>query len=539
MRLKRTVVKDFKRFTDLTVEVPETARLIMLVGPNGCGKSSFFDALHTWHRRHSQRGASGDHEYYDKTGANVKPNSYPDRVQVEFYGGEGHSIEQLKKSMYFRSAHRNDPDVHVNQLQRFGDPLDQVRISRTIDNDVAVSQNYQKLAARTFGIYDLDQPVMTNEFTKSIIGPVQNPITTLFPDLALNGLSNPMVDGTFRFTKGVSKGFHFKNLSGGEKAAFDLVLDLVVAREAYNDTLFCIDEPESHMNMRIQANLLSILYDLTPNNCQLMLATHSIGMMRRAKEIEMEEPSSIAFLDFGDRNFDQREAIKPATTDRAFWNKAYEVALDDLAALVAPEQIIICEGEPKNRSIGRNFSHDARCYEQIFKKEFPDAQFVPGGNAQEVIEDKRGIAYALGILSGGSRVIRLIDRNSRSPEEVAELKNCGVRVLTRRNLESYLFDDEILRALSAFVNKEEKAELLLNKKMEICANRVDDTPDDLKPASGEIYLACKEILNLSNPGNDAKTFMRDTLSPLVSPKTETYGKLKFDIFDAPEHESSP
>ena len=50
MRLKTVTVKDFKRFTSLTVEgIPESARLILLAGPNGSGKSSFFDALSMWH----------------------------------------------------------------------------------------------------------------------------------------------------------------------------------------------------------------------------------------------------------------------------------------------------------------------------------------------------------------------------------------------------------------------------------------------------------------------------------------------------------
>ena len=48
MRFKSAVIKDFKRFTDLTLQgIPETARLTMLAGPNGSGKSSFFDALLT------------------------------------------------------------------------------------------------------------------------------------------------------------------------------------------------------------------------------------------------------------------------------------------------------------------------------------------------------------------------------------------------------------------------------------------------------------------------------------------------------------
>ena len=51
MKLKSVNIKDFKRFTNLTVQgIPETARLIILAGPNGCEKSSFFDALYTWYK---------------------------------------------------------------------------------------------------------------------------------------------------------------------------------------------------------------------------------------------------------------------------------------------------------------------------------------------------------------------------------------------------------------------------------------------------------------------------------------------------------
>jgi len=42
MKFKSAIIKDFRRFTNLVVKgIPETARLIMLAGPNGCGKSSF------------------------------------------------------------------------------------------------------------------------------------------------------------------------------------------------------------------------------------------------------------------------------------------------------------------------------------------------------------------------------------------------------------------------------------------------------------------------------------------------------------------
>ena len=401
-----------------------------------------------------------------------------------------------------------------------------------IDNDEAVAKNFQRLASQALeDVFDPEDGAVTlDEFKELVIGDLRTAFSRLFPDVELNSLGNPLEDGTFRFTKGTSKGFSFKNLSGGEKSAFDLILDLIVARRAYDDTLFCVDEPESHMNARLQAELLSVLYELIPEKCQLMLATHSIGMMRRARDIEAEHPGSVVFLDFGGRNFDEPQVIEPTVPDRAFWGSVYDVALADLSALVAPERVVICEGEPKNKASGKNYAHDAQCYENIFRHEFPETQFVPGGSADEVTEDRRGIAYALGVLTLGTEVVKLIDLDDRSPQQVADLNKSGVRVLSRRNLESYLFSDEVLTALVEWLDKSGELIELLAKKQSIRVARSGVPADDLKPVSGEIYLACKQLLGLTQLGNDAKTFMRDTLAPLIKPGTKVYDELRRDIF---------
>ena len=61
---------------------------------------------------------------------------------------------------------------------------------------------------------------------------------------------------------------------------------------------------------------------------------------------EQHRRDQVVFLDFTDGNFDGSEVIEPTLQpNRRFWEQTHEIALDDLAALVAPDQIVICEGK--------------------------------------------------------------------------------------------------------------------------------------------------------------------------------------------------
>lgn len=532
MKLKQARNKDFKRFTDLTVkDIPSTARLVMLAGPNGSGKSSFFDALATWHRNAWRQMALWDPSYHRKTQKNERDRWNSNDVQVEFYEPIPEEFGERKKAFYFRTAHRNEPEFTVNQLSRSGEILDQTRVNRMIDNDIAVSQNYQRLASSAFSDAFERAPgdLTLKEFRENTIGVIRDAFQRVFPEVELNSLGDPLTNGTFRFTKGVSSGFLFKNLSGGEKAVFDLILDLVVAKQSYNNTVFCIDEPETHLNSRLQAKLLSELYALVPENCQLVLATHSIGMMRRAEEISKKSQGSVCFLDFDGRNFDQIQIIEPISPTRSFWLRTYAVALDDLSALVAPRRVIICEGTPKTPKAAKNESNDARCYDAIFQAEYPDTRFVSGGNVGEVLNDRFLLSESLSSLIEGIEIVKLIDRDDRSEAEITELCIQGTKVLSKRNLESYLFDDEVIEALSKKEGKTDKIQDILSQKATLLANS-KGASDDLKQIRGQLYITCKNLLELTQCGNTVEAFMRDTLAPAINTKMKIYSILREDIF---------
>ena len=207
MRLKSVTIKDFKRFTSLTVRnIPESARLIVLAGPNGCGKSSFFDALRTWHGWKSNKKPSWEPDYHRKAGTSHQ-DKWRNDVELVSHGLSA-KIEQ-KKTLYLRSAYRNDPNFRVQGLQRLGDPLNESRVERMIDNDAAVARNFQRLAGQAVeDVFDpKDGTVTLNQFREMVIGDIRTAFAKIFSDIELDSLGNPLEDGTFQFTKGTSRVF--------------------------------------------------------------------------------------------------------------------------------------------------------------------------------------------------------------------------------------------------------------------------------------------------------------------------------------------
>ena len=61
---------------------------------------------------------------------------------------------------------------------------------------------------------------------RDTIGVLQDVLIRIFGDLFLDNLVTPDEHGAFTFSKGDIQNFLYENLSSGEKAAFDLLLDL-------------------------------------------------------------------------------------------------------------------------------------------------------------------------------------------------------------------------------------------------------------------------------------------------------------------------
>jgi len=532
MKIKSVKLNNFKRFTSLTIEdLPDTAKLVVLVGPNGSGKTSIFEAFNHWYRFRGF-GNIGDRDFFEKKGFEKKGDVwYDDKVSIDFFDLKDADGAAVKGRFYFRTAYRNEPDFTVSRLERQGDPATTLGPSTLMQNDAAVSNNYQRLVANTLkAVYDDQNDVKTVAALRDeLVGKIKEAVSAVFDGLIFSNIGDPLLNGSFFFEKGDSKDFHYKNLSAGEKSAFDIILDLIIKSSYFPDAIYCIDEPEAHMHTRLQAKLLRKIYDITPTASQLWISTHSIGMLKEAEEIEARNPGTVVFLDFDNRDFDATEIVKPAMMGRAIWSRFFDLAFADFSALIAPSMIIFCEGTSQGRKY-KDF--DAQILSTVFGDRYPGAMFVSVGSCTAVEDLENQSLKIVARILKSSRIVKYIDRDGRSENEIAELNRAGIRVSRRRHIESYLLDDEIIRKLCNSVDKSECVEpCMLMKKSEIAKSIARrNPPDDIKSAAGPIFVELKAILGIAQGGNNASAFMRDTLAPLITEETSVYQELREDIF---------
>ena len=530
MRIKSVRLKNYKRFTDLTIaHIPATARLVVLVGPNGTGKSSVFDSfLLKASAAVNNYGLSGDREqYYDKDEAQSRNSQQvAQRVMIEFHSpGDGQA--DLKSAFQIRSAYRNESDFRIEQLRAARSEDTGPRFARIIDVDASVSQNYERMAWK--GLQDLyrdaSEEVTIGEYRRTSLGDLQEAMRSLFtdPGLVLQDFGGTQA-GSFRFSKGGVPDFHYKNLSGGEKAVFDILLDVFVKRNVAADAVFCIDEPELHVATDLQGPLIASILEFLPNPTQLWIATHSIGIVREAYRMHQDRPGEVTFLDFSGRDFDAPVSIAPSAPNRVFWQNTYKVALDDLASLVAPQRVVICEGS-RDKHVN---AFDARCYNELFVDESPETLFISQGGAGEIIRSEH-LGAILKSVARGIDVHKVIDRDDMTDGERAQKIDQGTRVLRRRELEDYLYDPAVLRTfLNTLGCGEDVVEDVLNERTSLVNGQAG--PLNVKDVSRKLFAKIRDATKLLNLGNTREEFASQHLVPALRETPGVYGELREDVF---------
>ncbi len=331
----------------------------------------------------------------------------------------------------------------------------------------------------------------------------------IFPALVLEGTGNPLEEGNFFFEKGSSKHFSFKNLSAGEKSAFDLILDLIIKLEDFNDTIIAIDEPETHMHSELQQALLAELYNLIPDSCQLWIATHSIGFIRKALDLKKMHSNNVVLFDFSNINADQKIELLEMTPNVKNIRRVFSVAIDDLAEMITPSVVVICEGSIIAPEDSAKKDFDTIIYNNIFKDE--DIIFV-SGNSKRTARESARMLYDIIKETGFIRdILSLVDRDDLTKEKILafEEKNPYQKFLKRKTIENYLFDDEII---DKYCEKNGVDKETITTRLE------DSYNQDVKSIQSSIMQQCGYLGEIDQ--------FKKELSLLITPETIVYKEIK-------------
>ena len=525
MRVKSLKLVEFKRFDDLTVDLgPNPKKIVALIGPNGCGKSSIFDSFEQKLKQWRSSGSEAPQFYsksffYDDDNRRSELYNEEKAINVAFDSGNLN-----RKSFYIRTSYRFTPKINVGRIERLPEILDhRDEPMSTIALDQRLESNYKRMLGTAYTEFDEGEKT-GNQVRSELIGEI-NKILSNILNVRISSLGNILKGkGQLYFKKGNTIDFPYANLSSGEKEVIDIVIDLVVKKKEYTETVYCVDEPDLHLSTSVQRRLLVEIEKLIPENCQLWIATHSIGFMR-ALQNELKEKSQI--LDFSERDyFTGVHIIRPIEPNRQNWMRIFETALDDLTYLVGPRRIVYCEGRDIPGPQGIEKGLDAQIYESIFSSSFPDTVFVSSGGNTELDQRSDIAIQILGKVFKGLEILILKDRDMLSGKVATEfdrqlyLSNnpSNHRVLKRRELENYLFDKEVL-------SKYCKSEGLIFNEADY-----DDFVNDIKDQNIKDDInRIKKFCSIQSSINEFK--FKQNLSNFITQETNVYKELQECIFD--------
>ncbi len=322
MKIKSLQLKNFKRFTDLTLQdIPDNAKLVLLIGSNGSGKSSVFDAF----ERISNPPRGYGIPLVGKNQDNDSKNkTFDNEILIQLNKGILLKNDDTRydliedNNFYGRTSFRQIPRLTRLSLgnNSFNIEKNSDRPISFIDRDTRFENDLEhifgKLLKEFFRTTD-DK----SEIKKTIIDPINEALDRIFnkengTKLELLEIIPPLEGkiAEINFKKGESE-FHYNYLSAGEKEVFNILINLVARGEYYKDTIFFFDEIDLHLNTSLQYNFIKeIIENWIPENCQLWTASHSLGFIQYATDFE-----NGCVIDFDDLDFDKKQVLSPRAKD--------------------------------------------------------------------------------------------------------------------------------------------------------------------------------------------------------------------------------
>jgi len=149
MKIKEVKLKQFKRFTNLTINLGDNPRkVIAMVGPNGSGKSSVFDAFEEKQKTYKGANYNPTVSFLSKLLHFIsgEENNKYDRSRAVKILKEDGTENFDKKSFYIRTSYRFTPRLNITEIKQQQDALDDTsRPGSSTEIDVRMRENYERM----------------------------------------------------------------------------------------------------------------------------------------------------------------------------------------------------------------------------------------------------------------------------------------------------------------------------------------------------------------------------------------------------------
>ena len=592
MKIKNIKLQNFKKFSNLTIDnLPDTVKLVVLLGPNGCGKSSLIESMEVSRKingLYQIPWSDSNFSYYIKQDRTIKkvyrqigadlqtienlrvetqlsklnfhgpyhirnlakpsevtlqslrqtPQVTLDLVKENFINIEFHNQTDCNKDEWINCFNVRTPYRNIGtQGGGVNDSTDlkQRTWQRLVDGDPFFLHNWRTLCSQW--IKDSSDFMVRGDYSRweKIIHDTFVPIeasvkTVLGGNWKISNLGDMKQNRGFVFEKD-SLILTLDQLSSGQSAVVDLVLNHIVIKKEFGDeVIYVIDEPELHVASAVRGNLIEELYRLTPNKGQLWISTHSIEILEKSLELYNEDPSSVAFLDFTEKDFDQEETLEPAEPTYKMRSRVLEHSIGNLKDRLLPEAIIFCEGEQETK---RGEYPDEVYYRKIFEGRWPIVDFRSVGGKKNVENEIDSSTHMSKFIRDKNvQILGLRDRDDLADAETIRLDYLerGIRVLPFRTIEHCFIQPDVLRKFS------ESHQLVPNDLIKEWNRIVEEKEkwpgketDKMKRAIQELHQKVRELVPHVLKGETTGRFQLQ-LASCIKPGISTYKKLEDAIF---------
>lgn len=358
MRIKEFYLENFKRFTNLTIkDIPETAKLVLLIGANGSGKTCVFDAF-DWVKKHytllpehkiTQNYYRKNNEIQAKAAITMQDDKVTYYDDVEAVRAGTPSEDSFHRKFFGRSSIRIVPEIintaNPTLIDNDGDaPISYIHNDTRFVNDIFryVEDFYEAFREPVFRGVQADTVKIFREFIeplnsslKAIFG--ENPSTTI--QVASIQGATPTTPAKPVFRKGEVL-INYDLLSHGEKQVVILLLNFIVRKKYYEDSIIFIDEMDCHLNTALQFNLLQeIVTQWIPDTAQLWTASHALGFIDYARSSD-----EAATIDFDLLDFDAPQILVPVSKE---YVEVYDIAVPKqmLPIILSDRKLVFCENK--------------------------------------------------------------------------------------------------------------------------------------------------------------------------------------------------